>query len=456
LKNKKINIYYLTEDINNIKQFNELEYLQQIGRVILITHKKEKNNGLNLKVINLSPQKSYTQNILIIWSKICFLLSRTANSKTDRGFSKRNVYLGSTLLILIINILWKIKTNKYIEKILPIYDQLYFFPFKIINKLIGKKINNEKRIIIHDALILRLIPFSFIISCARISNCKIFGNVKSWDNTFYTQLSIELDGYLVWSESMWKDLCNVHGIKFTKTHLVWGARPFYNFIGQKNKLTKKINGGKFIIGYAGAFYDRYMVDSEIKLIEIISKLLIEKSPDTLIYFRPYPTRPASFYVGLNKLPNVKLFKIPEIVETVSFSFGDDGKELIRYGSDAERLEYLNSCNCFLSLCTSFTIESVISSTPVIQLFISEKDRLNNAEREIFKRFDISDHLIKYYQNILPVATGYEMLINKINKLAENSDVYHSKQEEFKISLGLLEEQYMFHDINMRKAKKILN
>lgn len=397
--------YYLTEDPSNLKERNEVSYLRSIGRVVVVTRGEASSVAYDdgVKSINLPSQSPVVVSAYLLWTKICFLLARPSNSLTDRGFPSRNIYTGNFAVRWLINGLWPAKYINFINRLLPTYEALYFAPFKLFRLFVREKRRSTRRyqrIIVHDSLILRLTKFTTFILEARRSGCQTIANVKSWDNPFYSQFIRGASGYLTWSHSMWRDVQRIQKVKSTANHS-WGPRPFYNFANAVRLADQQPNtgGGTLVIGYAAAFCDILMTAHEVQVVAEIAKNLEEGGIDAKILFRPYPTIPMSNYDPLLRYSSVEIVSI----QGPSSDRYGDGRELIRFGSDEERIQYLSRCHCFLSIATSFTFEAAIFGMPVLQYFVPKEMRHTEYEQRFFERLDISDHILNYFLPHLPVA-----------------------------------------------------
>jgi hypothetical protein len=413
--------YYLTEDPSNLKEHNEIIYLRSIGRVVVVTRGEESlvvHDGV--KSLNLPGQSHAFVRAYFLWTKLCYLLARPSNSFTDRGFPTRNVYTGNTALRWLINGLWPVKYIGFINRLLPTYEDLYFTPFKFARLFVRDKRRSTKRfkrIVVHDSLFLRLARFTPFILMARRGGLQTIANVKSWDNPFYSQFVRGANGYLTWSQSMWSDIKRFHNVNTTANHS-WGPRPFYNFANAVRLSNHRPNtaGGTIVIGYAAAFCDALMAAHEVHVIAGIAKDLQAMGVDAKILLRPYPIVPKSSYEPLLRYSNIEIVDI----QGPSTDRYGDGREIIRFGSDEERIQYLSRCHCFLSIATSFTFEAAIFGLPVLQYFVPKIKRRTEYESIFFERLDISDHILNYFLQYLFVAKDSFELVSLIETFQTNS------------------------------------
>lgn len=462
MNESKLVIYFLTENVHVEKERNELEYLRKLGRVVLVSNGFSEKQSLGIRYFNLKPQSRLLLRSCILWSKACYFFCKIAKTKSDQEFTVRNVYSGNTLIRFLVNLAWKIKILRPINSLLPTYDALYFFPFVLFQKIFGKKKSegSYRRLVVHDSLALRLNKFPCFVAFARANKIPTIGNVKSWDNPFYSQLSIGVDGYLVWSDSMWKDVQAVHGVPEKFIH-VWGARPFYQFYQGLKKFKSEHNTvktntvqGPLVIGYAAAFCDELMGRHEINVIKVIATHLEKNIPSATLLIRPYPIIPLVFYSELAQFKNVNLVEIGGEVTKY-----DDGKKQYehRIGSDLERFEYLSKCNCFLSIATSFTIEAAMFGLPIVHFYLEPEDRKSDSEKEFFKRIEISDHLIEYFNKELVLSSNYEDLVSNLG-LVENGKSDKSKSPDNllkRIGVPFLSEDWKLPSGSLKKDLSLL-
>lgn len=430
-------MYFLTEDLHNEKERNELEFLRQIDRVVIVTPSPQKKNDLGLRQISLPPIRPALLRAQVLWSRLCLLFCRIGNSRNDHQFPTRNLYTGNVLVRGAVNALWRVKRLPWINRWLPRYDTLYFAPLYAVQCLLGFSTRHRSsrfaRLIIHDALLVRLSSLAPFVARARRDGIQTVANVKSWDNPFYSQLTTRAAGYLVWSESMWRDIVQVHTID--AFHYAWGARPFFKFLtAMRNAQPQRqraalsdpsLQGERLVVGYAAAFCDTHMGRHEVDLVRRIAEHLARHLPQCQLLFRPYPSMQESFYDPIRTCPNVGIVGIGGAAID---RFGD-GREIIRFGSDAERLAYIDRCHCFLSLGTSFSIEAATACLPLVQFYLEPPTRRSESEHAIFERFDISDHLLRYYLPLLNVARSYDHLTQALQEAGrrEVNQVVHASK-----------------------------
>lgn len=413
-----LTIYYVTNDLNNQKELNELDFLRHIGRLVVITDRPDLRHQLNIRTLTTKSQSVFAMQLMLLWSRFCLLLSKLGESSMDRCFPKRNIYMKRGVARAIVNSVWWLKNVPWINRVLPDYDTLYFAPLRLMMRRKNRPHTNAKRrtqrIFIHDALLVRMNTFAGVIAQARIDGSKTLANIKSWDNPFYSQLATGADGFLVWSSSMWNDVVRTHGLEHKFVH-AWGARPFFEMVLAHNCLIStggiKLHSASGLlasftrpvsVGYAAAFGDEIMGRHEVGLLKTIASKMAVLMPNLTLKIRPYPTLGADFYADLDILPNVKMVYIGG---EATDRFGD-ARELIRFGSTNERLDYILSCDVFLSVGTSFTIEAAICGLPVVHFQLSPAERKTDGEREIFQRIDICDHLDEYFVKSLSCAKSY--------------------------------------------------
>lgn len=428
---KKLIFYYLTEDPLNLKELNEISYLSSIGRVVVATSGDvttlRRIEGI--KILNLKSQSRFVIELYFLWLRICFLFCCPVESASDKNFPLRNVYAGNKFLQFLVNQLWHLKYLKFVNGILPSYEFLYFAPFRFANiftkrRRILKK--NFNRVLIHDSLILRLTKFTQLILIAKSNDLPTIANVKSWDNPYYSQFTRNASGFLTWSQNMWDDIQRIQKVK-SICHHSWGPRAFYDFaraVEESSKPLVNSNHESLSIGYAAAFCDEHMAANEVKLIQNIALEISRHDKDIKILFRPYPTVPFLIYEQLQALPNIEIIDIKG-EKTDRFN---DGREVIRFGSNKERIEFLSRCNYFMSIGSSFTFEAAIFGLPIIQYFKPKECRVNIYEKSFFERLDISDHIANYFLKCLPVAKNVPELIALAKDLEEVSLLKNSSRK----------------------------
>ena len=462
MNEKKLAIYFLTDNVDIEKEKNEIEFLQEVGRVVVVSTNPKVPKYPGTKRLIIKPLMGKLFYLVVIWSKIAYLLSYIAETSSDKKFSVRNIYSGNIIVRKLINLFWGIKILPFLNVMFPTYDSVYFFPFKFISIFTPKKnqkISLYRKIFVHDSLVFRLNAFPFLVLHARENQYPTIANIKSWDNPFYSQLATNADGFLVWSQSMWNDVIRVHGKGLqNKFYHVWGARPFYKFRMNANhymeKLPARINRSELVIGYAAAFCDEIMGKHEIALIKEIASKLKASGSHSRIYFRPYPILPTSFYAELELLENVDLVGIKG--EAIDYS--NDGKVFhkLNLGNDAERLDYLNSCDCFLSIATSFTIEASMFALPIIHFYMKPNEQHEKFEIEFFKRIQISDHIVEYFNSELVLTGSYEELIAKFNSLKLEKDIAINNGQNLLKRMGIFKNQIEWNSSAKTLEYNLLN
>jgi hypothetical protein len=408
-------VYYLTEDVFNKKEIDEIQLLCSVARVVLVTPQACPKNSLGLHQVRVAPMSARAERLYNLWSRVCFMLCQLAPSAGDINFPRRNIYQTSATAKAIVNALWRFKQIAVFNRCLPRYDTLYFLPAHLASMSQGTGRHSARRkVFVHDALLVRMNKFAPFLASARAQGHSTLCSVKSWDNPFYSQLATNCDGYLLWSQAMAEDIRCTHP-KGPRSFMAWGARPFQSIVNEaKHSPAAHSNGSRshFTLGYAAAFCDPIMADHEVGAIAAIAEELSRRSPTTRLLFRPYPTLPLSLYARLDVLSNVQIM---DIAGPATDRFGD-GRETIKFGSDQERLQFLGRCDAFLSLATSFTIEAAIAGTPVVHLHKEPLACTTSDERAIFGRIDVSDHLLKYYKGGLNLAQSGEQLAEWIDRI----------------------------------------
>lgn len=416
-REKSVVVYYVSENVNPEKEANEIDYLCGVGRVVVVSDPSYQCPVKGVKVLRLRPLQPWMSRALLIWSKACFVLGRLGDSKSDREFAARNVYSGNAIVRNLVNGFWRLKLIPAVNALLPRYGSLYFLPFRLAMPFVRKPARRRKtaapvRVVVHDSLPLRIAKAAAFIAAERERGALRLANVKSWDNPFYSQFDAGADAYLVWSPAMWRDVIKVHGIGGKPPVHAWGARPFFNYwqyvVGNRVPWAARgrAAGERFTIGYAAAFCDELMGRHELNVLRNVATLLRAELPQAVILFRPYPIIPASFYADLTAVGNVELVEIAGPVD--AYKSGTAVYEY-RRGSDEERVAFLSLCDCFLSMATSFTFEAAVFGLPIVHYAIPPAARCDEAEREIFLRLDISEHLYYLGENLLVAENRFVLL-----------------------------------------------
>jgi len=422
--------YFITDDTLNKKNIFLFWYINKVSnnKLVLLTPDYAPTNsfGYPQEIFHVSKSNFFP----FLWAKFSYLISKTAYSSSDIQFPKRNIYNQVFLIDKIVNFLWKIKIYSGINKLLPNYETVFFSGIKADNY---KLILNNECVYVFDSIILRSLKYPGILKYIRVKKFKTYGVIFSWDNPFYSQLYLDTNRKILWSEQMLKDLNNVHlrDIKIQESEII-GPYPFYNFFKSSQKFNF-IESQKTYIGYACAFCDELFLNLELKLIKKIAQKLSQTGYQILV--RPYPSLPLVNYESLNDCKNIKLY-LPENTNYQD-RFGD-GREYILFSTDEERHYYLSQCMTFLSMGTSFTIEAAIDNIPIIHFYLDEKLRENEFELKLFERIDISDHITSYFNKNLEIAHTYDHLEDSINKIVSISNFKNSvlsRNQDLLDSLG---------------------
>ncbi len=409
--------YYFTDDLLNPKEIYEIQLLKrEIKHLIIVTSTEHSIKGIHLHYVRLKKINSNIFFLIKLWMKLSYLFSKTAESNTDIFFPKRNFYSSNILTRLIVNIIWRLKKVSYINNKLPYYEDVCIFPIKLYNSIKNKKFRLNRRAAIVNLLIIHQPMLIVAINLFKISGFKIVASVKSWDNSFYTQIYRSADRFIVWGESMWVDIIKTHKLK-NKKYLTSGPRIFDEFykLGCKKYVCSKMQNSDIIIGYACAYGKEILGDAEIELIKLIAKKSINENLRHRFLIRPYPTVEINQYSPLLELPNITIQAI-EGDRRLRYNFSE---ERINFGSPSERLIYLEKCDVFMSLGTTFTVEAAIYGLPIFHYYLDKNSRLNKCEKLLFERIDICDHILNYFHTSLPVESNlrninHDFIINYFN------------------------------------------
>ena len=409
-------IYYVTDDLHNTREYNEIQLLNEVARVVIVSQPGSGSHPLGLRQVRASVPCGRRASWLQSWARMSFLLCRVGQGEIDRRFPERNLFTGGALFRRMVNSFWSIKSAPLISRLLPNYSSLFFSPFRIAQLWRHPKAHARRyqRVVVFDSVLNRVAHFAPFIESQRQRGAVLVANVKSWDNAFYARLATEADGFLVWSPSIWQDLQNTHRLRSSR-YIAWGARSFFDFQAQSPAISAvrpRASDAPFTLGYAAAYAHPRMAYREAQVIAEVSRQLQLRWPGMRLLFRPYPTLNPEVYEVLRSTPGVEIHCIEGAPQD---RFGD-GREVIRFGSSAEKLAFLEKCDVYLSLATSFTFEAMLVGCPILQLALAPSHRQSTAEKEIFRWVDISDHLQSYFMRELPLAHSYADVVAHLQQL----------------------------------------
>jgi hypothetical protein len=403
-------IYILTNDVFNPRLRELINYIKNAktnSEFIIVSGFTIEKNSFNLQHITL--KKNNLNSKYLFLSKFVFLFSK-ANSKTDKLFYRRNIYLRSKIIKLFINILWRLKNIDNVNKNLPWYDNLLFY--FVQSSHMGVSLN-ETDTVIFDSLLIRNITFLPLIKYAR-GICRIESFVFSFDNPFYSQFYRKSDKYYVWSEEMVIDINQNQNLFNSGLFEIIGPFPFFSFVNFLKKVSSKYQINKNFIGYACSFPDKHMLSFELELIKKLAKICDKYRFKLLV--RPYPSVNLSYYSSLTGNKSIVIYNYSNLL----LDRFNDGSEFINFGGDEEKINFLNNCQIFVSFSTSFTIEAALYGLPIIQLYFNSCIQSEKFCKNLFERFEISDHLLKYFKNGLNVVYSFIEFENHLKNFDNKS------------------------------------
>jgi hypothetical protein len=411
-----LRIHYVTDDCHNVRDFAEIDALRVVGSVdIVTTNPRAQRTGLSALIL---PKNCVPEVVRRIWPRLCFLLAQVPASTINQKFPQRNIYSSPLLGRALMPIWWQIKMSRLGAFLLPTYTSLYYLPSRILAAMRFRQVVYRELpkadVVVYDATLARMPKFACYLHHQRRAGAFMVANVKSWDNPFTASLDTSADCYLVWSESMWQDITRTHG-KLNARHVAWGALPFDTFkraAAHRPWVPPRASKERpFTIGYASAYPCAPMDAHEETVVAEFMTRIRKIMPDTRLLWRPYPTKPG-FTTPLPQAAGIELSHI----EGTSVDRYGDGSESITFSTDAQKIDYLAQCDCFLSIGTSFTLEAAIAGTPIFQFNLDRPLRKTEAEKSLFGWIDISDHLQAYYITHLPVHRDYDALVEAVCKL----------------------------------------
>lgn len=401
--------YFLTNDIYNPRLEYIIESLEDYcGNEIIILNNQNLvfTNSFGKKNIS-SKYRKLNSNVFFIF-KLAFFISKISLSKFDTFFYKRNVY-SFQFIRPIVNLLWKFKLK--LNSILPIYNDVVFSFFKPHEIYINNQKINEGDVFFIDSLLFRNADLIREIKWLSL-NSKLISVVVSFDNPIYTQITTRCDKLLVWSEQMLHQLIKFHPYLKKNLNNIEIVNSFlFNPIKKRiDKITVSTNSNDLNVGYGCMFCDHYMLKFEIEMIIYISKIL--KNFGMKLLVRPYPSLNIKFYKKLFEISNIHLIRSTNSVKKRHKRDGLLYDEVLE-----SKINFLKSCNWFLSLGTSLTIEAALCNLKILQIDLKSRTRF---WEQVNMRNALNDHIKSYYSKfiVFDETTDFRIL-NKHNFKLDN-------------------------------------
>lgn len=397
-------IFYCTNEPNNPVDLEEVRRLKDAGNVVLVI-----GAGVDVspnEAISAGDISPRTRRLIHFWLRICTLFSQIPNNPIGVRFPELNIYSQSRLLKKFVAVLWRVKLNPLINQILPKYSTLALLPFRCAT-LFTKRDGNNGNVVIYNSLFINVIDFMFFLARMRKSGARMIANVRSWDNPYYIQFDSAADSYLTWSQHMDQTIEKSQRLKH-KPFIHWGPNQFRKFwqYGPTDVPRHNINTGTLNVGYAAAFGDPLVTFAEYEYICDLAADLRSKGVNLRILYRPYPTVDPELLVNKRREEAVV---VSGIESDVIDRFGD-GREVIRFGSPREKKVYLDSCDLFLSIGTTFTVEAFLHGTPIVHFYPPENNRKGVDANLFFKRIEITCvHFSEYFPGALSFVESNEEL-----------------------------------------------
>jgi len=416
-----MNLLYCTIDRDSpIDQF-EIDRLKNHFNVTVITPASIRPAQVGDAAQTLPHGKLFYAGMRL-WIKVCTLLAALPVSNIAQRFSERNVYQKSRLLTHFINAIWKLKLRPSINTRLPNFARLaYLYPF---GKHRAQQVIDACKpdLVLYNSLVVTAYPFIGLLKQCKAQKIQRVANVRSWDNPYYLQFDSTADRYLVWSEFMARTISDSqHSLKLDAVS--WGPNILKNFYDPSTAYSrdKGAPDGAINIGYAAAFGETTAALAEFRLISKIANFLNSHGVRCNVLYRPYPTVATEAFLVHKESEHVSLRGIDA---TIVDRYGD-GRELIRFGTPLEKKNFLDCCDLFLSLGTTFTLEAIIHGAPVIHYFLPAEKRQSADEHLIFNRVEITcDHFDSYFAHCVQyITTAAELIacIHKMKSSATNHD-----------------------------------
>lgn len=381
--------YFLTNDINNPRLeyiINSIEKYYNVKVIILNNEGINQVNNYGIEIKSIS-KKKLNPNIFIIF-RFVFFISKIAKSNFDKYFYNRNVY-SLQLLRPFVNFFWKIKF--FINKYLPIYNDVLFKLFKEIPVKISDHKIKSNDVFFIDSLLFRNADLIGEIKWLS-KNSTLISVVMSFDNPIYSQITVRCSEILVWSNEMKNQLLHFHPYlsnEKVKINPVGSIlfNPIVNKINQIN-LNNDYKDNYNNVGYGCMFCDEYMLKYELELIIYISNILSKQKMNLLV--RPYPSLEINLYEKLFSVSNINIMRSSEKVNIRNSRDGNLYDEVLD-----SKIHFLKRCNWFLSLGTSLTIEAAICNLNILQIYLNTDAKF---WKEINKRNLMNDHIKLYFSH----------------------------------------------------------
>jgi len=402
--------FFFTNDISNERELEVLKYFDD-SVTILTTSKNQIHPTFSKNKVIRKKSNRFTSSALTFMSKISFFISYWPDSSTNTKYLDRagNQHF---LIQLMLKVFLPLKS--FFNKFLPKYFDV--FQFLSVFSSSSKEIKSEDEIIFDPLIVRNPELWEFILPLVKRNSIRTTCFIRSFDNPFYSQLFPYADRYFVWGDEMKKDLLANHNI--AGEIVIKGPYIFNKFHEESRRIDGKKNANNKpfkSFGYAVAFPDSFYAEKEKKFIKDLNIYLKKMFKDSVLFVRPYPSVNDSFYDELRsegiKISNISGEKIDR--------YGNS-KEKISFGNEIEKIKFLDSVDCFLSLATSFSIEAALRNIPIIHLDLSVGE-FSEEYKDIKKYLGTTDHLKKYYQK-LPSATSFKEIstLMRKKKLYNNS------------------------------------
>lgn len=383
----------------------EIARLRSIGQVIVVcaNDSPHEQGATDLVRLSCSPSR---RKMTVLWFKLLMLISRLPDSNSAYRFPERNIYYKSWLFRTVINLIWKVKRVKAVNRLLPRFSTLAgLLPIRSFD------VERRAEVLSADAVIYNSLPImsgDFLPLVLHLRKCgaRTIANVRSWDNPYYVQFDSAASDYLVWSAFMADSIVKAQGVEGVGFH-GWGPNILKSFYDSQPITGASVarSPGIINIGYAAAFGDGITTFWEYRLVVEIAARLKEQGLACRILFRPYPTIDA----GRFDIQGAQDIVMCDINSPAVDRYGD-GREMIRYGSPEEKRRFLNSCDVFLSLGTTFTLEAVLQGTPAVHFYLPDAERSSPEEKKVFTRMgSTGDHFSDYFPGAIDFVESYEAL-----------------------------------------------
>lgn len=256
--------------------------------------------------------------------------------------------------------------------------------------------------------------------------------VYSWDHPCKQVRYSNQVKYLVWNEGIKQDIIELQKISPERIHITGASQFAYVHQFLSIPFTAHKNSFPFPYIYFGcAIGAPQIVKEEVKVIQILSKLMVKYSPDVRLIVRPYPVmKDWEIYESLRQLPNVV------------FDDGYRSKDMsIQEDLIMDKFVKIHFAEAFIHLGTTLGFEACFTETPSIILDFDyfQKDHNLLSIKNFVHQFQNEKYLLlKEYPNVVHSEKELSELLQQIprnksrylayNKAVRNTTILQSFEQ----------------------------